>query len=93
MKNKSDIVEELAEETGLTKVRAKEALSFFFDMIAEYLEDGEKVQIIHFGNFEVRERASRKGRNPQTGKEFVIDASKNPVFKASKTLKSRVNEL
>ena len=58
--------------------------------MSEYLSKGEKVQLIGFGNFEVRERAARKGRNPQTGKEIKIAASKVPAFKAGKALKEAV---
>lgn len=90
MKKKSDIITRLSDETGLPKVRAKEAVNIVFDTISEYLGEGEKVQIIGFGNFEIRERSSRKGRNPQTGKEIRIEASKAPAFKAGKALKERV---
>lgn len=61
-----------------------------FDTISESLSNGEKVQIIGFGSFDVRERAERKGRNPQTGAELVIPASKVPGFKAGKALKETV---
>lgn len=61
-----------------------------FDGIQTSLKDGEKVQVIGFGNFEVRERAARKGRNPQTGEEITIAASKSPAFKAGKQLKDAV---
>lgn len=90
MKKKSDIIERVSDETGLPKVRAKEAVNIVFDTISEYLGEGEKVQLIGFGNFEIRERSARKGRNPQTGKEIRIEASKIPAFKAGKALKERV---
>ena len=63
----------------------------FFSSIEEALVAGEKIQLIGFGTFEVKERAARTGRNPQTGKAIKIPASKNPVFKAGKTLKDAVN--
>lgn len=90
MKKKSDIINRVSDETGLPKIRAKEAVNIVFGTIAEYMGDGENVQLIGFGNFEVRERSARKGRNPQTGKEIRIEASKVPAFKAGKALKERV---
>lgn len=90
MKKKSDIINRVSDETGLPKVRAKEVVNIVFGTIAEYMGDGENVQLIGFGNFEVRERSARKGRNPQTGKEIRIEASKVPAFKAGKALKERV---
>ncbi|WP_159721579.1 HU family DNA-binding protein [Enterococcus sp. CSURQ0835] len=90
MTNKQTLVEKVAEKTGLTKKDAAAAVDALFDGIQSSLKDGEKVQIIGFGNFEVRERASRKGRNPQTGEEITIPASKSPAFKAGKQLKDAV---
>ena len=66
------------------------AVDAVFATVTEYLSKGEKVQLIGFGNFEVRERAAHKGRNPQTGKEIKIAASKVPAFKAGKALKDAV---
>ena len=91
MKSKRDIYKSLAKDLGYSNARSKEAVEYVFDKIAEFLADGEKVQLIGFGNFEVRERAERKGRNPQTGKELTIKASKVPAFKAGKGLKDKVN--
>ena len=88
--NKQSLVEKVAEKTGLTKKDATAAVDTLFDSIQEALKDGEKVQVIGFGNFEVRERAARKGRNPQTGEEITIAASKSPAFKAGKQLKDSV---
>ena len=88
--NKQGLVEKVAEKTGLTKKDATAAVDTLFDSIQEALKDGEKVQVIGFGNFEVRERAARKGRNPQTGEEITIAASKSPAFKAGKQLKDSV---
>ena len=91
MKAKRDIYEPMASELGLTKKASKEAVEFVFAKIAEHLSEGEKVRIDGFGIFEVRNRAERKGRNPQTGKALTIKASKNPAFKAGKGLKDKVN--
>ena len=66
------------------------AVDALFETIQEALQAGEKVQVIGFGNFEVRERAARKGRNPQSGEEIQIEASKVPAFKAGKALKDAV---
>lgn len=90
MANKADIIEKVAEATGLTKKDATVAVDTVFSTIQESLAKGEKVQLIGFGNFEVRERAARKGRNPQTGAEIQIPASKVPAFKAGKALKDAV---
>lgn len=90
MKKKSDIINRVSDETGLPKVRAKETVNIVFNAISEYLGEGEEVQIIGFGNFKIRKRSARKGRNPQTGKEIQIEASKVPAFKAGKALKERV---
>ena len=92
MKSKTDIANRISEEIGLPKNRSLEAVNIVFKTIAEYLADGEKVQLIGFGGFEVRERSARKGRNPQTGKEIKIAASKVPAFKAGKALKELVNK-
>ena len=90
MASKYDLIAKVAEATELTKKDAAAAVTATFDAIAEYLAAGEKVQLIGFGNFEVRDRAERKGRNPQTGQEITIAASKVPAFKAGKALKEAV---
>ena len=82
----------MAKELGYSNVRSKEAVEYIFDKISEFLADGEKVQLLGFGNFEVRERAERKGRNPQTGKTITIKAKKAPVFKSGTALKQLVNK-
>ena len=92
MKSKRDIYEPMAVELGLTKKGAKDAVNYVFETIAKHLSDGEKVRIDGFGIFEVRERAERKGRNPQTGETITITAKKSPAFKAGKGLKDKVNE-
>ena len=89
--NKSDLIAAVAAKTGETKKNAEASINALIDVIAESLKDGEKIQVVGFGSFEVRERAERKGRNPQTGKEMKIAAKKTPVFKAGKALKDAVN--
>lgn len=89
--NKSDLIAAVAAKTGDTKKNAEASINALIDVIAESLKDGEKIQVVGFGSFEVRERAERKGRNPQTGKEMKIAAKKAPVFKAGKALKDLVN--
>ena len=74
----------------MTKKDSEKAVNAFGEVVTEFLAKGEKVQLIGFGNFEVRERAARKGRNPQTGKEIEIAASKVPAFKPGKALKDAV---
>jgi DNA-binding protein HU-beta len=88
--NKTELVAKVAEATELTKKDAAKAVDAVLDAIAGALKAGEKVQLIGFGNFEVRERAARKGRNPQTGKEIQISASKVPAFKPGKQLKDSI---
>ena len=90
--NKSDLVAAMAAKTGDTKKCAEETLNAFVDVVTEALVKGEKVQLVGFGSFEVRKRAARKGRNPQTKEEIKIPASKAPVFKAGKVLKDLVNK-
>ncbi len=90
--NKTELVAKMAEKSGLTKKDAEKAVNAFFSSVEEALVADDKVQIIGFGTFEVKERSARKGRNPQTGKEIDIPASKNPVFKAGKALKDAVNK-
>lgn len=88
--NKTDLINAVAEQAELTKKEAGLAVDAVFESIQNSLSNGEKVQLIGFGNFEVRERAARKGRNPQTGKEIDIPASKVLAFKAGKALKDAV---
>ena len=89
--NKSDLVAAMAAKIGDTKKSAEETLNAFVDVVTEALVKGDKVQLVGFGSFEVRKRAARKGRNPQTKEEIKIPASKAPVFKAGKALKDLVN--
>ena len=88
--NKTDLINAVSEKSELSKKDATKAVDAVFDAIAETLKDGDKVQLIGFGNFEVRERSARKGRNPQTGEEIDIPASKVPAFKPGKALKDAV---
>lgn len=90
MANKAELVSEVAAKTKLTKKDVSEAVDAVFEAIQEDLAKGEKVQLIGFGTFEVRDRAARKGRNPQTGAEIEISASKVPAFKPGKALKDAV---
>ncbi|ACX64474.1 histone family protein DNA-binding protein [Paenibacillus vortex V453] len=88
--NKSDLITQVAESTELSKKDATKAVDAVFDAISEALQSGDKVQLVGFGNFEVRERSARKGRNPQTGEEIEIPASKIPAFKPGKALKDGI---
>ena len=90
MANKQDLIAKVAETAELSKKQATLVVNTVFDTISESLANGEKVQIIGFGGFDVRERAERKGRNPQTGEEITIPASKVPGFRAGKALKDAV---
>ena len=88
--NKTELVAAMADNAKLTKKDAEALLSAFTDVVAKELKKGEKVQLVGFGTFEVAKRAARKGRNPQTGAEIKIAASKSPKFKAGKALKDAV---
>ena len=89
--NKAELVAVMAEKAEISKKDAEKALKAFTDVIAEELKKGEKIQLVGFGTFEISERAQRTGRNPQTGAEMTIAASKAPKFKAGKALKDTVN--
>ena len=89
--NKADLVAAMAEKAGVSKKDAEASLKAFTDVVAEELKKGEKIQLVGFGTFEVSERAARTGRNPQTGAEMTIVASKAPKFKAGKALKDSLN--
>ena len=90
--NKNELVASVAEKAGLTKKDAEKAVNAFVETVQESLVEGNKIQMIGFGTFEVKERAARTGRNPRTNEEIQIPASKNPVFKAGKALKDAVNK-
>ena len=89
--NKTELIAAIAEKTELSRKDAEKALKAFTDVVEEELKKGEKIQLVGFGTFEVSERAARTGRNPQTGAEMKIPASKAPKFKAGKALKDAVN--
>ena len=89
--NKADLVAKVAEKSGVTKKDAEKAVAGIFAAVQEALAAGDTVQVLGFGTFEVKERAARTGRNPQTGEELQIAASKNPSFKPGKALKEAVN--
>lgn len=88
---KADIVEKIYEKIGFSKKESAELVDKVFDIIKETLEDGEKIKIAGFGNFVVKEKADRRGRNPQTGEEITISARKILTFKPSQVLKSTLN--
>ena len=90
--NKAELVAAIAAKTGESKKATEAAVNALTEVIAETLKGGDKVQLVGFGSFEVRKRAARKGRNPQTKEEIKIPASKAPVFKAGKALKDLVNK-
>jgi len=88
--NKTELVNAIAQKTGLSKKNSEAALNGFIASVEEALQKGEKVVLVGFGTFEVRQRAERKGRNPQTKNEIIRPACKTPVFKAGKGLKEKV---
>ena len=90
--NKVELINAIAKDTGLTKKDAEAALKSFIDNVSTELKKGHTVQLIGFGTFDVGKRAARKGRNPKTGEEIKIAASKCPKFKAGKALKDLVNK-
>ena len=89
--NKAELVAAVAAKTGETKKAAEASVDAFVTVVKETLKKGEKLQLVGFGSFEVRKRAARKGRNPQTKEEIKIPASKAPVFRAGRQLKELVN--
>ena len=89
--NKSELVAAVQEATQLKKKDTEAAVVAFVDTIKEALKKGEKVQLIGFGTFESKKRPARVARNPRTGEEIKVEASKAPVFKASKALKDEMN--
>ena len=89
--NKTELTANVAEKAGLTKKDAEKAVNALFESVQGALIEGDRVQVIGLGTFEVKERAARMGRNPRTGQDIEIPASRNPVFKAGKALKDAVN--
>ena len=91
--NKTQFVEKMHEKTGFGTVKETEkAYKAFIETVIDALKEGEKVQLVGFGTFDIGERAAREGRNPQTGESIQIAASKSPRFKASKAFKDAVND-
>lgn len=90
--NKADLVTSMANKSGLTKKDAEKALKSFIESVEDALTAGDKVQLVGFGTFEVKDRAEKTGRNPRTGEPLHIPASKVPAFKAGKELKEKVNK-
>jgi DNA-binding protein HU-beta len=89
--NKSDLVDAVAADTGLTKADATKAVDALFDAVTGALKSGDEVRLVGFGTFAVSERAARTGKNPRTGEEIQIAASKQPKFKPGKGLKDALN--
>ena len=90
--NKAELIAAVAEKTGLSKKDSEKAINATFDTITLSMEAGEKVQLVGFGAFDVKERGSRMGRNPKTKEEIEIPASRVPVFKAGKALKEALSK-
>lgn len=88
--NKQELIERVADATGMTKRASGEAVDAVITAITRALRSGDKVALVGFGTFDIRKRQARKGRNPQTGKEIKIAARKVPVFKAGRPLKDAV---
>ncbi len=89
---KADLVENIYERVGFSKKESAEIVELVFEIIKQTLEQGEKIKIAGFGNFVVREKKSRRGRNPQTGQEIRISARKVLTFKPSQVLKNTLNQ-
>ncbi|ACB83669.1 HU family DNA-binding protein [Natranaerobius thermophilus] len=88
--NKTELISKVAERSEMTKKDTEKVVNEVFDVISDQLAKEDKVQLIGFGTFEVRERAAREGRNPSTGEVIQIEATKVPAFKAGKALKEKV---
>lgn len=89
--NKNDLIAAVAEQAGLSKQDAGKAVDAVFDAITNALKAGDEVRLVGFGTFNVSERAASEGRNPRTGEKIMIEASKQPKFKAGKGLRDAVN--
>lgn len=89
--NKSELIDAVAEKSGLTKADSERAFKAFVETVTDALKEGDQVTMIGFGTFLVRERKARQGRNPRTGEAIQIKAANNPAFKAGKALKDAVN--
>ena len=89
--NRKELIDALVTKTGSTKVDAEHSIAALIEVITDTLKKGDSISLVGFGSFEVRKRAARVGRNPKTGAELKIKASKQPAFKAGATLKATVN--
>jgi len=89
--NKTELIDAAAASTGMTKTDIQAALDAILETITDEVGRGNKVTLTGFGNFELRERAARIGRNPQTGEEIQVAASRAPAFKAGKSFRDAVN--
>ncbi len=89
--NKSELIEAIANEANLSKKDAEAAVNAYTTVVTNALKDGDKITLVGFGTYEVRERAAREGKNPQTGEAIKIAAAKVPAFKPGKGLKDIVN--
>ena len=90
--NKAELIAAIADKAGLNKKDAEKATNAFVDVVTEALQGGDKVQLVGFGGFEVKNRAARMGRNPKTKEQISIPASSVPVFKAGKAFKDAINK-
>ena len=90
---KADLVENVYLKTGFSKKESAEIVEMVFDIMKTTLEDGNKIKIAGFGNFVVKDKATRRGRNPQTGEEIEISSRRILTFKPSQVLKAAINEL
>lgn len=90
--NKKQIASKIGEKMDITKLKAEKILDLFFDIVAEALTKSEKVRLVGFGNFVIRTRAGRIGRNPQTGEKITISSTKLPAFVPSLKLKKQIRE-
>jgi DNA-binding protein HU-beta len=90
--NRKELIDALAAKTGSTKTVAEQNIAALIEVIGETLANGDNIALVGFGTFEVRARAARTGRNPKTGAELKIAASKVPAFKPGATLKAAVNK-
>ncbi len=90
--NKTELITSMAEKSNMSKKDTELALNALIESIEDALASGEKVQLVGFGSFEIRQRAERTGRNPQTMEEITIPASKVPVFKSGRAFKDMVNK-
>ena len=90
--NKTELIAAVAEKAAISKKDADKAVAAFIDAVTDSLAKGDKVQLVGFGTFEVRERAERTGRNPKTKESITIAASKTPAFKAGKAFKDAIDK-